>query len=282
MISSISKTNEILRKYNLKAKKSFGQNFLIDANIINRIIETSQIDKSTCVIEIGPGLGSLTEILCEKAKRVLCFEIDKQMIEVLKKEIQKDNLKIIEKDFLKVDLEKEIEYFPKGTSIKVVSNLPYYITSPVIFKLLDSSLVEFFIMVQKEFAMRITAKPGTKEYGSLTVLANALTKSNLEFTISKNCFLPSPSVDSAFLSMKKLKNDSSANFTPKFNEFVRNIFAMRRKTLINNILAKYPINKNDLECKLLKLKFPLTIRSETLDLEEIYLIYNALNKPCIL
>lgn len=277
MIASINKTNQILDKYSLRAKKGFGQNFLIDGNIVLKICEKAKVDKETGVIEIGPGLGAMTEILVSKACKVLCYEIDFDMIKVLESEITVDNLKIIHQDFLKSDARNELKYFEGLKRIIVVSNLPYYITTPIIFKLLEiDEIDEIFIMVQKEVGERLSAKPGNKEYGSLSVLIKYLTECKEEFAVSRNCFSPVPNVDSEIVSMKRIKNDYKVNNEPNFKEFVQNIFFMKRKTLVNNIITKYRIKRETIELILQELNLSLTIRSESLSLENIILIYNKL------
>lgn len=277
MIASVNKTNQILDKYNLRAKKGFGQNFLIDSNIVLKICDRAQIDKNTGVIEIGPGLGAMTEVLVSKASSVLCYEIDADMITVLNSEVKATNLKIVHQDFLEGDIAKDLDYFENVKRIIVVSNLPYYITTPIIFKLLEIEKIdEIFIMVQKEVGERLTAKPKNKEYGSLSVLIKYLTKCKEEFVVSRNCFSPVPNVDSEIVSMKRFKNDYNVKNEPIFKEFVRNIFFMKRKTLVNNIISKYNIKREDIEKILNELNMSLTVRSESLELLEIISIYNKI------
>lgn len=276
MIANINKTKEILNYYGLQAKKKFGQNFLIDYNIIEKIVKTANIDKDTIVVEIGPGIGALTEALCMNAKKVYAFDIDSDMVNILKKELSFENLEIINKDFLDVNL---YDYIDKCSKIKVVSNLPYYITTPLIFKLLNIDIVdEIYVMVQNEVASRIIGKPNTKEYGSLSVLIMYKASANYEFKVTRNCFYPAPNVDSAILSIKKIKNDYNVNNEPKFLKFIQNIFEMRRKTLVNNILNKYDINRNKIEDILVKNSFDINVRSESLTLDDIIKIYKDLEE----
>ena len=277
MIASISKTNELLNKYNLNAKKKFGQNFLIDGNVVSKIIDQVKIDNNTGVIEIGPGLGSMTEILLQKAGKVLCYEIDLDMINILNNELKFDNLKIINKDILKSDIGSDLDYFQGLNRIVCVSNLPYYITTPIVFKLLELDFIdEICVMVQKEVALRFTASPKTKDYGSLTVLIKYLTECNYAFTVSRNCFYPRPNVDSAILVMKRVKRDLNVNNEANFQEFIQKSFSMKRKTLINNILSNYSFDRDFLIGKLNECDLPLTVRSEELTLEEIVKIYRSL------
>ena len=275
MIASISKTKEILNKYNIQAKKRYGQNFLIDGNIVKRIVETARLDKDTTVIEIGPGLGSMTEILCENAGRVLAFEIDHDMVNILNNELTFDNLTVIEKDFLKVDLK---DYIKDDKKIIVVSNLPYYITTPIITKILEDNIVsEIYVMVQDEVADRFVSSPGTKDYGSITILIKYYSDSKYEFKVSRNCFYPSPNVDSAIVSMKKNKKECGLNNEAKFLKFVQDIFETRRKTLINNILRKYPIEKDKINTIFGKMGLDLNVRSESLDVDTIIDLYKNLD-----
>ena len=277
MIASINKTNELLNKYNLNAKKKFGQNFLIDSNIVFKIIEQEKLDEKTGVIEIGPGLGSMTEILLQKAGKVLCYEIDQDMINILNNELKSPNLKIINKDILKSDIENDLSYFDGLDRIVCISNLPYYITTPIIFKLLEiKELDEICVMVQKEVALRFTAKPCTKDYGSLTVIIDYLTEAKYAFTVSRNCFHPRPNVDSAILVMKRVKRDYGLNNEPNFLDFIKNSFSMKRKTFLNNILSNYSLNKEFILKCLENYDFKETIRSEEFTLEDFVKIYKYL------
>ena len=275
MIASIIKTKELLQKYNLQAKKKFGQNFLIDSNVVKKIVACANIDENTTVIEIGPGLGSMTELLCDNAKKVICFEIDHDMVNILTNELNKDNLEIIEKDFLKVDLK---DYIKDEERIIVVSNLPYYITTPIISKILEDNIVsEIYVMVQDEVADRLVSDAGSKEYGSLSVLIRYYSNAKYEFKVSRNCFYPSPNVDSAIVSMRKCKKDYSLNNEANFLKFVQDIFAMRRKTLINNVLNKYSVKREKIEDILKEMGLDPNVRSESLNLDKIVELYQKLD-----
>lgn len=278
MIATIKETTNILNKYNLLAKKKYGQNFLIDINVVNKIVNTSGIDKETGVIEIGPGIGGMTEILCEKGGRVLCFEIDPDMVEVLNGEIDKENLKIINQDFLKVDLGNELNYFEGLNKIVVVSNLPYYVTTPIIMKLLDydNQITSMYFMVQKEVCDRLSASPKTKEYGSLSVIVKLKGDCKREFIVTRNSFYPAPNVDSAIVSIKFRKDDSKGDFNPNFIKFVQNIFEQKRKTIVNNICNNYKISKEEITQKLVEKGYNPQIRAEALALEDIKKIFELL------
>lgn len=277
MIATVSKTKEILNKYQLQAKKKFGQNFLIDSNIVSKIVKTANIDENTIVIEIGPGIGAMTELLAKEAKKVFCFEIDSDMVEIITNEIINqgiNNIEIHEVDFLKVELS---DYDLKSERVIVVSNLPYYITTPIIFKLLNEEVVsEIYVMVQDEVARRLVGLPGTKDYGSLSVMLKYLAESKYEFKVGRNCFLPSPNVDSGIVSIKRVKNDYKLKNEPKFLKFVQTIFEMRRKTLINNLLKSFSLSRSELEEKLTNINIDINCRAENLCLDEIVKVYQIL------
>ncbi len=284
MISTKNKTIEILNRNGIFAKKKFGQNFLIDSNIVMKIVKTANITKETNVIEIGPGIGAMTEILAKEAGKVLCFEIDEDMVNILNEEIKNDNVKIVNKDFLKVDLDEEMRYFIEPKNIVVVSNLPYYITTPIIFKLLEYSknIEKMVFMVQKEVSERLTAKPGSKEYGSLSVLIELNGTMKKEFNVSRNCFYPVSNVDSEIVSMEINKNDSALKNDPIFGKFIQNIFEMKRKTLANNICKKTNFSRDDLNKILQELGLSESVRAESLSLNQISKIYEALVKENII
>lgn len=274
MIASTSKTKEILDKYVISAKKRYGQNFLVDSNIVKKIVETAGVDEKTIVIEIGPGLGSMTEELIKTAKKVICFEVDHDMVNILTNELQSGNIEINEKDFLKVDLN---EYLADNYRTIVVSNLPYYITTPILSKLTTyESVSEIYVMVQDEVALRIASLPGTKDYGSFTVLMNYYYDCKYEFKVSRNCFYPSPNVDSAIVSMKRAKRDYGLNNEDKFVKFVHSIFENRRKTLINNIMREYHIEKDKIERTIREIGYSIDVRSEKLSINDIVSLYKGI------
>lgn len=274
MIASISKIKEILNNYNIPVKKKFGQNFLIDSNVVKKIVNTANVNKETIVVEIGPGLGSMTEELCQKASKVICFEIDQDMVNVLTNELSFENLTIVEEDFLKVDLS---EYLTSNLRTIVVSNLPYYITTPIISSLIkEKEVSEIYVMVQDEVASRLTSGPGTKDYGSLSVLMGYYFECKYEFKVTRNCFYPSPNVDSGIVSMKKMQRDCGLNNEDKFARFVQDIFENRRKTLINNIIRKYPVERTRMEDILDKMGYDVGVRSERLSLDDMIYIYKEI------
>ncbi len=274
----VDKVLEILNKNQLFAKKKFGQNFLIDKNILNKIIEISNITKNDIVIEIGPGLGCLTEFLALSAKKVICYEIDIDMIKMLEENLvsEYDNISIINGDFLKADL-TEYKNENQCENIKVVANLPYYITTPIIFKLLsETKIKQFTLMVQKEVGERLTGVPNTKDYNSLSVAMKYKTDSKIAKKVGPNCFYPAPNVDSVLLLVKALKMDSDQNFDAKFLKFTQDIFEQRRKTVINNLNGKYNMNKE----KLIEIfnvnKLDINLRAETMTVEDILELFKII------
>jgi len=279
MIVNIKNTMKILADYNIKPQKKFGQNFLIDRNILHKLITSSGINKDDGVIEIGPGIGALTEALLKAAKKVMAYEIDTRFVEILENELKEyNNLKIINKDFLKACVKDDLDWFTGCNRILVVSNLPYYITSPIIMKLLkeDSLLHEFYLMVQKEVGVRLTSGPGGKNYGALSVLMNYQTNSELMFEVSKHCFYPKPDVESAVVAIKKKKPSVIFKSENEFLRFIRIIFSQRRKTFINNVAGHYHFKKQKIQTVLCELNLHYNIRSENLTLQNIFDIYQKL------
>lgn len=279
MIGSIKKTNEILNKYNIRAKKGYGQNFLIDENILKKIIKTSGVTTEDVVIEIGPGIGALTEYLVQSSKKVVAFEIDKDMINILENELKSySNLKIINEDFLKIDFKNIEDYFNDFQKVTVVSNLPYYITTPIITKLLlsDNRINEMYLMVQKEVGQRLAGKPKTKDYNALSVFMAYKSICKIEFDVPRNCFMPAPNVDSVVISIKRIKSDLNVNNEAHFLKFIQSIFIQKRKTFLNNITNAYPVSKEEVALVLEKQNHAVNVRSEELNLQEIYSLYNAI------
>ncbi len=236
-IGTNKKTQEIMSKYNIKTKKKFGQNFLTDTNTLNAIISRAEIDKNDTVVEIGAGIGALTELLCENAKYVYSFEIDNSLFDYLSSNLVYDNLSFIFKDFLKCDLNSTLP----SEQMKVVANLPYYITTPILFKILDSKLdfYEIYVMMQKEVGKRLGALPRTKDYNALSVVLQVNYDIDIIMNVSRNVFVPSPNVDSVVVKLVKHSDYVIAN-EDFFNEFVHDCFTFKRKNLRNN-LKKYDI-----------------------------------------
>ena len=277
MFYSPTKMKELLEKYGFNFKKNFGQNFIIDENVITNIIEKSGVDKDTLVIEIGPGAGSLTYKLSKYAKNVVCYEIDTKLKPILD-EVLKDcnNVEVIFEDFLKsnvLDTVQKYEY----KKIYVVANLPYYITTPIIVKLIEDKipLEKIVVMVQKEVGNRFKAVPGTKEYSSLSVFLDYYFDVKKLIDVSSNVFMPKPNVDSIVVEFIKHNKYNNVINEELFFKLVRDSFKQKRKTLRNN-LKEYDLNKiNEVLAKYGK---DLSVRAEKLRIEEFIEISNALNK----
>ena len=250
-----------LDENNFNFKKKFGQNFIVDENIINSIIKLSNIDKETMVIEVGPGAGSLTYKLCEVSKNVLCYEIDDSLKEILNKNLNNfDNYEVIYNDFLKSNIENDLKKY-RYKKLYLVANLPYYITTPIITKLIDDNINidKIVVMVQKEVGDRFAAKPGTKDYNSLSIFLGYYFDIKKVLNVSKNVFIPKPNVDSIVVELSK-KNDKLELKNEKlFFEIVRNSFTQKRKTLRNN-LKNY--NLDNIDQTLKKYNMDLSIRAE--------------------
>ena len=280
MIGTPKKTFEILKKHGFTFKKSLGQNFLIDSNILNRIVDGAGVDKTVGVIEIGPGIGSLTEALAKKAKKVISFEIDGRLLPILAETLADyNNVEIINNDILKVDVDNIIaEKMSDCDKIMVVANLPYYITTPILTHLIENTekIDGYVVMMQREVANRLNAKVGTKDYNSWTILLNYYTDVEYLFTVPKKVFVPAPNVESAVVKiMTKEKKEFEVD--QKFFKFVRSCFVQRRKTLLNNLISSYGKDKKqDFQASCFDSEIEATRRSETLTLTEFYNLYNNL------
>lgn len=282
-IATPSRTREILQKHGFSFKKSLGQNFLTEPNILQKIVATAEIDAQTNVIEVGPGIGALTEHLARAAHQVLAFEIDDRLIPVLADTLSPyDNIKIVHKDILKVDLKQETEYFDQAGPIKVVANLPYYITTPIMMHILESDLAidEMVVMMQREVADRISAQPGTKAYGSLSIAVQYYMEATTAFIVPKTVFIPQPNVDSAILRLVRRATPAvEVTNEAEFFKLTKAAFNMRRKTLWNNLLSSYgkdEVAKQWLEKSLQEAEIDPKRRGETLSLEEFARLSNAL------
>ena len=271
-IATVSRTNEILDKYNLKAKKKFGQNFLIEANTVEKIAKNA-CDKDHITIEIGPGIGSLTQKLAKYSKEVISYEIDSSLIPVLKETLgDLDNVTVIEEDFLNTDLGKASYH---DEEIVVAANLPYYITTPILFKLFESDLKIkcISVMVQKEVADRFKASVNSKDYNALSVIVQHSYDVNILMNISKNVFNPKPNVDSAVIVFKP-KTKKYVKDEKEFYEMVKMAFTQRRKTLFNNLKEHFDNEKIKKMYETLGLKD--SIRAQEIDLDTFIRIYEVL------
>ncbi|KRK79624.1 16S rRNA (adenine(1518)-N(6)/adenine(1519)-N(6))-dimethyltransferase RsmA [Companilactobacillus nodensis] len=235
------RTNDILRKYKLRAKKSLGQNFLTNETVLDDIVDASDLHSDEIAIEIGPGIGALTEKLSQVAEKVYAFEIDSTLIPVLEDTLSYyDNIEVFNEDILKVDLDEFVtEHHLEGKTIKVVANLPYYITTPIMLNLINSDypFQALVLMMQKEVAERITANPGHREYGSLTIAVQTQMDAKIARIVGKNSFIPRPKVDSAVAVLeRKPKDEINIEDPVFFNKVIRSAFAQKRKSLMNNFL----------------------------------------------
>lgn len=270
-----SNTIEILNKYKFVFQKKFGQNFLIDTHVLERIIDESGITKDDMVLEIGPGIGTMTQYLCENAREVVAVEIDKMLIPILTEDTLKeyDNVTVINDDILKIDVCKIVEERNGGKPIKVVANLPYYITTPIIMGLFENHVpVESItIMVQKEVADRMQAGPGSKEYGALSLAVQYYSSAKVVANVPPNCFMPRPNVGSAVI---RLTTHKERPVNPKNEQLmfriIRAAFNQRRKTLLNSLnnAPDVPATKEAVSKALDELGLSQTIRGEALSLEE--------------
>lgn len=270
-------TKFILKKYHICANKNYGQNFLIDQTIVDSIVKTATISKKDCILEIGPGLGTLTSSLLEKAGKVICIELDPKMVTILKDRFALyDNFELLHDDILKVDLHTILKEHSKNySSFKVVANLPYYITTPIIMKLLEEKLPfqTITVMVQKEVAERLTQTPGNKNSGSITYTIHYYTQPSLVIDVPRTCFLPSPKVDSAVISLKILNTPPISPLDETlFFKLIKLAFLQKRKTLVNAFLLGNLGSRDFLEKMLSELCIDVKIRGEKLSLEQFQAI----------
>lgn len=268
-------TIAILQKYNFNFQKKYGQNFLIDANILEKIIDAAGVTQNDCVLEIGPGIGTMTQYLCENAREVVAVEIDKKLIPILEQDTLSsyDNITIINEDILKVDINAIVQEKNNGKPIKVVANLPYYITTPIIMGLFESHvpLESITIMVQKEVAERMQVGPGTKDYGALSLAVQYYARPEVMLTVSAGCFMPRPNVDSAVIKLTRHADPPVTVPDEKLLfDIIRASFNQRRKTLVNGLgnAAGLNLKKEHVLSALEKMGLPPAIRGEALTLEE--------------
>ena len=283
-IADYSVTKAVLERHGFTFKKSFGQNFLTDTNILQKIVDTAEIDDQVNVIEIGPGIGALTEFLAERAAEVMAFEIDHRLVPILADTLRDfDNVTVVNEDILKVDLAQHIQNFKNpDLPIKVVANLPYYITTPILMHLIESGIPfsEFVVMMQKEVADRISAQPNTKAYGSLSIAVQYYMTAKVAFIVPRTVFVPAPNVDSAILKMVRRPEPAVAVEDESFFFKVSKAsFTHRRKTLWNNLtgyFGKTEEVKDKLTKALDQAGLSSSVRGEALSLEEFASLADAL------
>ncbi|MDQ2086357.1 16S rRNA (adenine(1518)-N(6)/adenine(1519)-N(6))-dimethyltransferase RsmA [Herbivorax sp. ANBcel31] len=279
-------TREIIQKHNIRLTKSLGQNFLNDDNIVKKIVDSADITKDDVVIEVGPGIGTMTSELAKRSKKVIAIEIDRYLISALKDNLSSfSNVEILNMDIMKTDI-KTLISDEKASNIKVVANLPYYITTSIIMKFLeeDTKVDMMVFMIQKEVAQRIAASPGGKEYGALSVAVQYYSKSKKVFDVSPHCFIPKPDVDSTVIKLV-INKEPPVELLDKamFFKTVRCSFAQRRKTLINALYNAGEFNKSKEQIKkLLKIiEVDENARGETLSIQQFAMLANLLfeNSP---
>lgn len=275
-------TIEVLKKYNFNFQKRFGQNFLIDSHILEKIVDSAEITKEDCVLEIGPGIGTMTQYLAESAGEVIAVEIDKSLIPILADTLSAyDNVTVINEDILKVDIRKLVEEKNQGKPIKVVANLPYYITTPIIMGLFESHvpLKSITIMVQKEVADRMQVGPGTKDYGALSLAVQYYAKPKVITYVSPECFIPKPNVGSAVIRLERYEQPPVEVKDEGFMfRVIRAAFNQRRKTLANGLgnASDLNVTRQQAQDALEALGFSPSIRGEALTLEEFATLSNYL------
>lgn len=275
-------TIEIIQKYQFTFRKKFGQNFLIDSHVVEKIIRAAEVTKEECVLEIGPGIGTMTQHLAEHARQVIAVEIDGSLIPILNETLASyDNVTVINQDILKTDICALAKEYNGGKPVKVVANLPYYITTPIIMKLFESNvpLDNITVMVQKEVADRMQAGPGNKEYGALSLAVQYYAKPYIAANVPPNCFIPRPNVGSAVIRLTRHKNPPVQVDDPQFMfQLIRASFNQRRKTLQNglNNSPDIPYSKETILAAIESVGLPAAVRGETLTLEQFAALADCL------
>ena len=277
-------TIEVLQKYGFVFQKRFGQNFLIDTHVLERIIEASEITKDDFVLEIGPGIGTMTQYLAEAAREVTAVEIDDALIPILKDTLKEwDNVTVLHGDILKTDIRKIADEKNQGRPIKVVANLPYYITTPIIMGLFESHVPvdSITVMVQKEVADRMQTGPGSKDYGALSLAVQYYAEPKIVANVPPNCFMPRPKVGSAVIRLTRHQNPPVTTLDEKLMfRLIRASFNQRRKTLSNSLKnsQELPYSKEEVEAAITECGLPLNIRGEALALEQFARLSDTFSK----
>lgn len=284
-LGNTTNTIAVLNRYGFSFQKKYGQNFLIDKGILEKIVREAGITKEDTVLEIGPGIGTMTQYLCEGAKKVIAVEIDKNLIPILTEDTlaSYDNVRIINEDILKVDINRLVEEENEGKKIKVVANLPYYITTPIIMGLFESHVPidSITIMVQKEVADRMQVGPGTKDYGALSLAVQYYAKPEIVAVVPPECFIPRPNVSSAVIRLTRHSNvPVDVKNEKQMFALIRAAFNQRRKTLKNSInnSPELHFSKEAVEKALENMGLPATVRGETLTLMEFAELSNLLEE----
>ena len=283
-LSNPRKTIEIIQKYEFAFQKKFGQNFLIDAHVLDKIIAAAEITKEDFVLEIGPGIGTMTQYLAENAGKVVAVEIDRMLIPILKETLSAyDNVTVINEDIMKLDIGRLAEERNGGKPIKVVANLPYYITTPIIMGLFESQVPidSITVMVQKEVAQRMQALPGTKDYGALSLAVQYYAEPYIAANVPPNCFMPRPNVGSAVIRLVRYREPKvSVKDEALMFRIIRASFNQRRKTLQNGLNNSPEITaaKEQIAEAIASLGLPAGVRGEALTLEQFAALSDALGE----
>ena len=274
-LSNPQKTIEIIKKYDFAFQKKFGQNFLIDSHVLDKIVSAAQITKDDCVVEIGPGIGTLTQYLAAAAGNVVAVEIDRALIPILQETLAEyDNVTIIHEDILKVDMEALSQRYNDGKPLKIVANLPYYITTPIIMSLFENHVPvrSITVMVQKEVAERMQAGPGSKEYGALSLAVQYYSKARIVANVPPNCFIPRPNVGSAVICLECCEDGRAVEVSDEklLFQVIRAAFAQRRKTLANALknAEGLSLDRETVTEVLREMNLSEMIRGEALTLEQ--------------
>ncbi|WP_297134619.1 16S rRNA (adenine(1518)-N(6)/adenine(1519)-N(6))-dimethyltransferase RsmA [Terrisporobacter sp.] len=281
-LSSHKATKEVVQKHNFKFSKSLGQNFLIDTNVIDRILEGARVQEGDYVIEVGPGIGTLTKEMGRTAEKVVAIEIDKTLIPILEETLSDfPNIEVINQDILKVDVQELVKEKLNGGPVKLIANLPYYITTPIVMKFLEEDIpvTDIVVMVQKEVADRMNAQPNSKDYGALSVAVQYYCETEIVAKAPRHMFMPQPNVDSTVIGLHvREERKYHVDNEEVFFKTVKASFGQRRKTLLNSLGGLGFLNKDEIRRALQEANIDEKRRGETLSIDEFALLANAVNK----
>ena len=281
-LSSHKATKEVVQKHNFKFSKSLGQNFLIDTNVIDRILEGARVQEGDYVIDVGPGIGTLTKEMGRTAEKVVAIEIDKTLIPILEETLSDfPNIEVVNQDILKVDVQELVKEKLNGGPVKLIANLPYYITTPIVMKFLEEDIpvTDIVVMVQKEVADRMNAQPNSKDYGALSVAVQYYCDTEIVAKAPRHMFMPQPNVDSTVIGLH-VREEKKYNVDNEevFFKTVKASFGQRRKTLLNSLGGLGFLNKDEIRTALQEANIDEKRRGETLSIEEFASLSNAVNK----
>ena len=281
-LSSHKATKEVVQKHNFKFSKSLGQNFLIDTNVIDRILEGARVKEGDYVIEVGPGIGTLTKEMGRTAEKVVAIEIDKTLIPILEETLADfPNIEVINQDILKVDVQELVKAKLNGGPVKLIANLPYYITTPIVMKFLEEDIpvTDIVVMVQKEVADRMNAQPNSKDYGALSVAVQYYCDTEIVAKAPRHMFMPQPNVDSTVIGLH-VREERKYNVDNEdiFFKTVKASFGQRRKTLLNSLGGLGFLSKDQIKIALQEANIDEKRRGETLSIEEFASLSNAVNR----